>query len=70
MTYDPHKITQAGDALNRGIAMVNTIWLALERAETEEDISQAADTLAEAQSKLLEAQKLIGLHRPHDGRNE
>ena len=67
MTYDPIKITNAGDQLNVGIAMINTIWLALQRAETEHDVQQAVDTLYEAQKKLQGAQKLIGLYHMQEG---
>lgn len=61
--YDPIKVTNAGDALNRGIAMVNTVWLALQHCETDEDYSAAIDSLYEAQRKLVEAEDLIGLYR-------
>lgn len=66
--YDPRKITHAGDALNRGIAMVNTVWLALQRAEDDDDYSAAIDTLYEARRKLVEAEDLIGLYRKVGGR--
>ncbi|RDE08382.1 hypothetical protein [Pelagibacterium lacus] len=62
MSYDPIKVTQAGDALNRGIPIVNTVWLALGNAELDRDVDRAADTLFEARAKLIEAQRLIGLH--------
>ena len=53
---------KAADTLDRGIAMVTTCWLALESAQTPEDQSRIADTLFEAQSKLLEAAKSLGVY--------
>lgn len=60
--HDPAKVMAAGDALNRGIAIINTVWLALQNAETDEDRNQIVDTLYEGRRKLLEAEKLIGVY--------
>ena len=68
MNYDPIKVTQAGDALHLSIAMVNTVWLALEHAETSQDVARAADTLLEAHRGLLKAQELIGLYQQPEER--
>lgn len=61
------EIVAAADELNRGIAMVNTVWLALRSAETDHDIEQAADSLYEAMVKLALAQKTLGLYHPPAG---
>ena len=61
--YDPRNITAAGDELNRGIAIINTVWLALGAAEIDEDYERLRDTLYEGQRKLLAAERLIGLYQ-------
>lgn len=61
--FVPKNIAAAGDDLNRGIAIVNTVWLALQRCETDLDYNQAIDTLYEGQQRLLSAERHIGLHQ-------
>ncbi|SDH07990.1 hypothetical protein [Pelagibacterium luteolum] len=60
---ETNPVGKAGDALNRAIAMVSAIHLAMESAETEYDQQCIADTLFEAREKMLDAQGLLGMHK-------
>ncbi len=61
--YDPIKVTSAGDHLNRGIAIVWTVWTALRADDLDDDaLAKLADTLFEAMIKLDQAERDIGLY--------
>lgn len=65
MTWSPDatKAGHAADALNRGIAMVKTVMLALDGSQDPDDIEHIRDTLYEAERKLAEAENLLGLYK-------
>lgn len=67
MTTPAQKRMQAADDLNRGIAMVTTVWLAQDAAETADDQAAMHDALYEAIQKLRSAERLLGCYQTGDG---